>query len=636
MTQRLSLRSRFVIMALVCLLPLTFVIYYVIDQSLQESRDKTIENEVAIAEVIAANVTLTLDEHINVLTDIASTEAVRTLNADMAQSTVGQFLRARPGLYSIMLIDAQSGQAIVSSGSLDPQAILPQIQTDIDATFTTGEPTITGLIPSTSSEGINMVALIVPVRADPAAAEVGAPVGVLVGFLNVERLGRSFSSAFAIAETDTSAAVVDGEQVIISQTNTDNPDEALVSDLAAPIAAAVGGIRSNLTYTSGGIERVAVFAPVEYSGAEWAVVVTSPAPSITGDSRDFVVRALVVLGLAIIGTLLLATLFGDIISRPIRRLTRQASAIAQGDYSKTVDPGGPGELAGLSEAVGEMADRLTTQVRDLDAARIEVAKQAERLRDLLRRTVRLQEDERRRIAGDIHDAVSPLITGALYQTRALERVAPNNDEQSEQSDNLASISGLLERAMEELHGVIFALRPPDLDDLGVEAAIERYTQQIDRNGLPCQFSVVGDPRRLSPEARLAIYRIVQESLHNALRHARADAAEVRMEWLEDSLRVSIRDNGSGFDPETAVNATSLGLLSMRERAASIGATFTIASAPGDGTLVMIERPYGPTMTLEGVEPESGNLNGHGNGQGNGHGNGNDPGSVTAATGVSKR
>ena len=109
-----------------------------------------------------------------------------------------------------------------------------------------------------------------------------------------------------------------------------------------------------------------------------------------------------------------------------------------------------------------------------------------------------------------------------------------------------------------------------------------------------------------------------------------------MEWLEDSLRVSIRDNGSGFDPETAVNATSLGLLSMRERAASIGATFTIASAPGDGTLVMIERPYGPTMTLEGVEPESGNLNGHGNGQGNGHGNGNDPGSVTAATGVSKR
>ncbi|MEZ4624360.1 MAG: hypothetical protein R2843_06100 [Thermomicrobiales bacterium] len=320
MTQRLSLRSRFVIMALVCLLPLTFVIYYVIDQSLQESRDKTIENEVAIAEVIAANVTLTLDEHINVLTDIASTEAVRTLNADMAQSTVGQFLRARPGLYSIMLIDAQSGQAIVSSGSLDPQAILPQIQTDIDATFTTGEPTITGLIPSTSSEGINMVALIVPVRADPAAAEVGAPVGVLVGFLNVERLGRSFSSAFAIAETDTSAAVVDGEQVIISQTNTDNPDEALVSDLAAPIAAAVGGIRSisptlgryrtGRGLCAGRIQRRRVGGRGNQSGAVdhgRQSRLRRPGASCArpGDHRHA----------------LLATLFGDIISRPIRRLT---------------------------------------------------------------------------------------------------------------------------------------------------------------------------------------------------------------------------------------------------------------------------------------------------------------------------
>jgi signal transduction histidine kinase len=281
-----------------------------------------------------------------------------------------------------------------------------------------------------------------------------------------------------------------------------------------------------------------------------------------------------------------------------------------------------------------MADRLTTQLRDLDSARNEVAQQAERLRELLRRTVRLQEDERRRIAGDIHDAVSPLITGALYQTRALELgVGGRSAEagQIDQTENLASISGLLERAMSELHAVIFALRPPDLDDLGVEAAIERYVQQIERNGLPCQFEVVGEPRRLSPEARLAVYRIVQESLHNALRHARADAAAVKMEWLDEHLLVSISDNGSGFDPESVSNSTSLGLLSMRERAASIGATLTIVSAPGDGTLVMIERPYGPTMTLESVESEA--TNGKGNANGNGHGK--SAGHIATASGVTQ-
>jgi signal transduction histidine kinase len=632
MIRRLSMRTRFVLMALICLVPLLFATYYVIQGSLNESRDKTIENEVAIAEVIAANVTQALDEHVTVLTDIASTDAVRTLNAEIAQATMGQFLRARPGLYGIMLIEAENQSVITSSGNLDPDEIMPLIQADIDAAFTAGEPTITGLIPNSSAEATNMVALIIPVRADPAQAEAGAPVGVLIGLLNVERLGRSFGSAFTIAQTNTIAAVVDGKQVIISQANTDQANETLINEMAAPIAAAVNGVRSNLTYSVGGSERVAVFAPVEYSGAEWAVVVSNPAPTISGDSRNFVVRALIVSGLAVAATLLLVTFFGQMISRSLRRLTVQAAAIAQGDHSTTVDIAGPGELTSLSEAVGEMADRLTSQLRDLDSARNEVAQQAERLRDLLRRTVRLQEDERRRIAGDIHDAVSPLITGALYQTRALELGVGSRAgevDQADQTENLASISGLLERAMEELHAVIFALRPPDLDDLGVEAAIDRYVQQIERNGLPCQFEVVGEPRRLSPEARLAVYRIVQESLHNSLRHARADAAEVKMEWQEDQLCVSIRDNGSGFDPESVSNSTSLGLLSMRERAASIGATLTIVSQPGDGTLVMIERPYGPTMTLETVDTESTNGKGHANGNGHGKGSGH----VAAASGV---
>jgi len=104
---------------------------------------------------------------------------------------------------------------------------------------------------------------------------------------------------------------------------------------------------------------------------------------------------------------------------------------------------------------------------------------------------------------------------------------------------------------------------------------------------------------------------VQEALHNALRHAHADAALVRMEWTDDLLRVTISDNGSGFDPDQAANATSLGLLSMRERAASIGASFIIASQPGDGTLVVIERPHGQTVTVEGVDAAAEQISGSG-------------------------
>ncbi|MCC6705353.1 MAG: cache domain-containing protein, partial [Thermomicrobiales bacterium] len=267
MIRRLSLRSRFILVALICLVPLIFVTAYVVQGSLDESREKTIANEVAIAEVIAANITQQLDEHISVLTDIASIEAVRTLNVETAPVNIAPYVRARPGLYGIMLIDAEHRTPVISSGNLDPVVLLPRIQAEIDATLTAGEPKVSGVIPNPSAEGANMVALVVPVRSDPADAETGAPVGALVGFMNVERLGRSFSSAFAIAQTDTLAAVVDGEQVVVSQANTDQSSDALMTDLSAPLAAAVGGVRSNLSYTSGGVERVAVFAPVEYSGA---------------------------------------------------------------------------------------------------------------------------------------------------------------------------------------------------------------------------------------------------------------------------------------------------------------------------------------------------------------------------------
>jgi two-component system, NarL family, sensor histidine kinase DegS len=153
---------------------------------------------------------------------------------------------------------------------------------------------------------------------------------------------------------------------------------------------------------------------------------------------------------------------------------------------------------------------------------------------------------------------------------------------------LREVGDLLERAMRELHDVIFDLRPPDLDDIGIVAAIQRHVDQVNRSGLPCTLEQIGEERRLSPEVRLAIYRIVQEALHNSIRHARADESVVRIEWLPDRLRVTIQDDGSGFEPENLRRA-GLGLMSMRERASSIGASMDIVSRAGTGTAVVVER-----------------------------------------------
>jgi signal transduction histidine kinase len=145
--------------------------------------------------------------------------------------------------------------------------------------------------------------------------------------------------------------------------------------------------------------------------------------------------------------------------------------------------------------------------------------------------------------------------------------------------------------MAELHDVIFDLRPPDLDDLGVVAAIERYVGQINRTGLPCRLEVLGESAPAG--ARRPGWRSTGWSRRRSTTPC-ATRGPTRptsgLEWLADRLRVTIRDNGSGFEPDGVGQRVGLGLLSMRERAAAIGATLEIASRPGSGTAIILERP----------------------------------------------
>ena len=589
-----SLRARFLMVALACLVPLLVVVLYVLYESVGNGRDQLLDAQGATAEVVSKVLASTLDDNEAVLTELASIDKVRRVDATSADA-LDQFKRARPSLYGLYLI-RPDGVMIASSG-IDPAQFgtIPSFTDSVDRALKLGETGISGRLVAPDAE---MIAITVPVRAKD--GDTGTPIGALGGLLSIERLK---DNVLPFVSGDTEVAIVEHGDVIAAQ-GTDLRPADLVGALAQPIAQATSGKMGTHVYVdSTGNERLAAFSPVP--GADWAVLVTHTAPNSYAPNRMLIQRALAALGLATLATLAIVLFLGEWMSRPVRQLTAQASRLADGDYGVQIEPTGHGEIAVLGDAVREMAGQLVAKVRDLEAAQEEDAFQADQLRDLNRRTVRLQEDERRRIAGEIHDAVAPLITGALYQTRALklglsERLANGNGNghangrsleatKGDLGDELGSIADLLTRAHEELHGVIFALRPPDLDDIGVVAAIERYMAQVQRSGLNCRLELIGEQPSLSPEVRLAIYRIVQEALHNALRHAAADEAVVRIEQSADWLRVTIRDNGAGFNPEVTQRPTALGLLSMRERAAAIGAAFSIASRPGDGTTVTIER-----------------------------------------------
>jgi signal transduction histidine kinase len=584
--QRLSLRNRLILFAGACVLPLLVVTVIILSETADAGREQVLDAQAATAEVVASVLTATITDYQKVLQELASIDRVRKMDASMARDTLDQFSRAHPSLYGLFLLDQQGG--VVASIGLDPQQFSgrsPFIDA-VDRSLKLGEP---GISTTLSTPDAKVVALTMPVRAkDQAESE---PVGVVGSLMSVDRLGAAVLSPFA--RGDTLIAIFSGGQVIAAQ----GSDAAVDALLSSTLPVQTPGKPGNVTYTDeDGKERFAVYAPVP--GTTWGVLVTHPSPAAYAPNREMISRSLMALAAATLVTLALAILTSELFARPLRQLLARAKALADGDIAprEPVLSGGE-EIAGIDDALHVMASRFGEQRRELEQAREAGVSQAIQLRELNRRTVRLQEDERRRIAGEIHDAVSPLITGALYQARALRMGAADDQGRatSPRDSTLDSVGDLLSRAMEELHGVVFALRPPDLDDIGVVAAIERYIAQVQRSGLNVQLEAEEDPPALTPEVRLAIYRIVQEALHNALRHAAADEAVVRFETADDMLRVSIRDNGAGFNPEIVTRPTALGLLSMRERAAAIGATFTITSSPGDGTTVLIERRLDPEI-----------------------------------------
>ena len=603
---RLSTRARFILASLLLLAPVMAVATVLLNESFKRSQDQVVSSDFATADVVSQNIRELIDGQQQVLTALAEHDAIRSMEQppDAASMLMDDYRVSRPSVNGLFLLRNDFTVA-AQSGGVEISALPPEFQAAAESAMQGSQATVSDTIPLSSGD-VEVIAIIVPVYTNSAAATAETPTGALGAFYSVERLIASYQppGGFSTGSDIAIALVSPSGKVVSVQGQANDPSQIFKDgeDLTNAITSALGGQRTDSTFDDpSGLGRVMVAVPIALEGNDWAVLVSSPKSTAFGPTQVLIERAV----LAGIGIVLLFLVFSALISewltRPFRQLATQARAWSTGRAVLELDPSGASDAAYLSRTIREMADRLRTQVRDTESAREEIARQAERLRDLLRRTVRLQEDERRRIASDIHDAVSPLITGALYQAQAV-RIAKTNgngnghengsgsgSEELAANAGLKEVSELLERAMRELHDVIFDLRPPDLDDIGIVAALQRHVDQVNRSGIPCTLEQQGEERRLPPEVRLAIYRIVQEALHNVMRHAHADESVVRIEWLPDRLRVTIQDDGSGFEHGGAGLRAGLGLMSMRERASSIGASLDVVSRLGSGTAIVVER-----------------------------------------------
>jgi two-component system sensor histidine kinase UhpB len=238
-----------------------------------------------------------------------------------------------------------------------------------------------------------------------------------------------------------------------------------------------------------------------------------------------------------------------------------------------------GKTGELTEFVGTMLD--ITEFKKEEAAR----------ETLRRRLVDAQEDERRRIALDLHDQFGQQLSALAMKLSALKH---DCDRRTNFRAELAALETITRQLDVDLELIVWRLRPPELDDLGVTAAIAHYVKRwSDATGVRAEWHATGvPPGRLTDEMEIALYRIAQEALNNVAKHAHASSVAVLLDVRSDRASLIVEDDGAGFDLEHPTRPRQrFGLDGMRERATLAGGTVDLESVPGKGTTVVVRIPF---------------------------------------------
>jgi PAS domain S-box-containing protein len=231
---------------------------------------------------------------------------------------------------------------------------------------------------------------------------------------------------------------------------------------------------------------------------------------------------------------------------------------------------------------------VTGRVRAEEALR----KSKEELRELALVSDSVREQEKSRIARELHDELGQALTALKMDVTWLRGHVPAGDEPL--SGKLDDIEALLDGTVAATRRISADLRPLVLDDLGLGPAVEWLVQKFtERNGIPCELELGAPDLELRDPHASAVFRILQESLTNAARHARASRVEVSINVDREAVELSVRDDGRGFSPDDPRKPGSYGLMGLRERAYLLGGEVSIASEPSRGTTIAVRIPLEP-------------------------------------------
>jgi signal transduction histidine kinase len=342
-----------------------------------------------------------------------------------------------------------------------------------------------------------------------------------------------------------------------------------------------------------GIPRIYAFSPMEGPLKKNQIILVTSIPSkiAFATANRTLARNLSLLGTVTLLSLLFVWKGSEVfILRQVRAMTAASRSLAEGDFSARIGPvGGVVELSQLARVFDEMATALKNLLEVEKQAGERIRQSREQLRHLANHLQKIREEERTRIARELHDQFGQTLSVLKMDLSWISKHLPDPDPSLQAK--LDAMGAVIDATLQVLHRVCTELRPVILDDFGLAAAIQWQAEDFQgRTGIACSLTFDTEADKLSQNVSTAVFRIFQETLTNVLRHAAATEIDVRL-WEEDGqLMLEIADNGRGIADTEINRPTSLGLIGMRERVYGINGTIQFSGTQDMGTRVTVAVP----------------------------------------------
>ncbi len=578
--------------------------------TIHESINQALQNKLALTKIIAKYVDISLDNSINRLYEISHSENTKENNSGWQQRKKMLENTYKYSVFSegVFILDKYGNTLLTYPDRIEQYLNLSHI-THVNQVIREGQPVISNVYTIEPAQK-KVIFILVPLKdsSDKVAGIIGGMLGPTSQLFNELLLSakREWGGFAEIIDINENIIASSNPSLTFQPHNHDNMISKLIKEGESGIIECHHSFNYSDSEDSaenfedkGG--HLLTIVPIRL--ASWAVIIGQPKSLVFSTATNLELNyVLVVIIFIIISTLISIYLSRKIVS-PIKSLISAVNNLASGDLSTPIKNLGSDEVLKLSKSFDEMRQKLAesyekiriynTELEKIVESRThEIEENRQIIKQLLMKVINSQEDERKRVARDLHDTILQDISAFLIKLD----ICKQHPEiiSVEKIDEMRNVAI---KTIDNIHNIIKNLRPTMLDDLGLQAALNVLaTTHLLSKGISCQLDIktplIG---KLSPNVEISVFRVIQEAIRNISRHSQAENAFISIDIKESFLHIVIEDDGIGFNVDkfmhlSSDNGRGLGVIGMKERISLLGGDFNIQSSPGEGTRLFIRIP----------------------------------------------